>query len=253
MEIMALIPARGGSKGVPGKNIKLLGGYPLIAYSITAAKLTQQIGRVIVSTDSEAIAETACEYGAEVPFIRPSELARDHSTDYGYIRHAINWFRKYESEIPDYLVQLRPTTPLRNPQILDSAIGKIINQPEATSLRSAHPASESPHKWFQLNEQGYFEGLFPGFTNDYLNNPRQVFPDAYIPDGYVDIVKPSFIVASGLLYGLKMIGFITPFCTEVDTGNDFDFLEYDLDKNGNPLWHDLKKNYPKRGPEHVRV
>jgi N-acylneuraminate cytidylyltransferase len=246
MNIMAIIPARAGSKGVPGKNIKLLGGYPLIAYSIVAARLTKQIGHVIVSTDSKELADISREYGAEAPFLRPAELARDHSTDIDYMLHAIHWLQDNEGLIPDYLVQLRPTTPLREPQIMDEAITAIINRPEATSLRSAHPAPESPFKWFQKNEAGYFKGLFDG-GNDLLNNPRQGFPDVLIPDGYVDVVKPSFIIHSGLLYGAKMLGFTSPFCTEVDTLNDFEFLEYDLNKNGNALWDYLKKYYPKRG------
>ncbi|HBE79484.1 MAG TPA: cytidylyltransferase [Firmicutes bacterium] len=253
MHIMAIIPARSGSKGVPGKNIKQLGGFPLIAYSIIAAKLAAKIDRTIVSTDSEEIAEISREYGAETPFLRPPELAQDHSTDIDFMRHTTQWLQDNEGFIPDYLVQLRPTTPLRNPQLVDRAIAEITKRPEATSLRSAHPAPESPFKWFQKDESGYFKGLLAGFSNDFLNNPRQRFPDAYIPDGYVDIIKPALILSSGLLYGERMIGFISPICTEVDTMNDFDFLEYDLKRNGHLLWEYLKGFYPRRSPEHVRI
>lgn len=253
MDIVAIIPARSGSKGVPGKNVRLLGGYPLIAYSIAAAKLAQRIGRVIVSTDSEEMAAVASEYGAEAPFLRPAELAQDHSTDLDFMLHAIRWFHENEGLLPDYLIHLRPTTPLRDPQIVDTAIEEIIHHSEATSLRSAHPASESPFKWFRKDAHGYFAGLFKEYNNDFLNNPRQDFPDAYIPDGYVDVVKPVFILNANQLYGERMLGFTSPWCTEVDTLNDFDWLEYDLIKNGNLLWDYLKKSYPKRGPEHVWV
>ena len=253
MNIMAIIPARGGSKGVPGKNIRLLGGYPLIAYSVIAAKLSEKIERVLVSTDTEEIAAIAREYGAEAPFLRPAEFAQDTSPDQDFMLHAIHWLQDNEGRIPEYLVQLRPTTPLRVPSIVDMAIAEIIKRPEATSLRSAHLAPESPFKWFQMNEAGYYKGFFEGISNDLLNNPRQGFPDAYIPDGYVDIVKPDFIRSSGQLYGDRTIGFNSPFCTEIDTMNDFELLEYDLNKNGSLLWEYLKGFYPQRSLDNVRI
>jgi CMP-N,N'-diacetyllegionaminic acid synthase len=247
LDVMAIIPARAGSKGVPGKNIRILGGYPLIAYSIITAKLTEKITRVIVSTDSEEIAAISREYGAETPFLRPAELATDHSTDTEFMAHAIAWFRNYDGLIPDYLVHLRPTTPLRDPAVVDSAIAQLMKRSEATSLRSAHLAPESPRKWFQRDERGYFRSLLDNSDNEALNNPRQVFPDAYIPNGYVDVVIPSFISDFGMLYGERMMAFVSPFCVEVDTLNDYDWLEYDLHKNGSVLWDYLKENHPKRG------
>lgn len=253
MNIIAIIPARSGSKGVPGKNIRLLGDYPLLAYSVVAAKLSEKIGRVIVSTDSAEIAAISKEYGAEAPFLRPAELALDHSTDQEYIQHVLIWLQDHEGVIPDYLVQLRPTTPLRNPAIIDAAIETIDDHAEATSLRSAHPAPESPFKWFQIDARGYFQGLMNAMSNDLLNNPRQQFPEAYIPNGYVDVIRPSLIIQAGVLYGDKMIGFIVPRCIEIDTVNDFDFLEYDLHRNGSVLWEHLKKHYPKRGSADVRI
>ncbi|HBF36348.1 MAG TPA: cytidylyltransferase [Firmicutes bacterium] len=244
MHIMAIIPARSGSKGVPGKNVRHLGGYPLIAYSVIAARLSAKIERTIVSTDSEEIAEISRKYGAETPFLRPAELAQDYSTDIDYMRHAIQCLEDNEGSLPDYLVQLRPTTPLRSPQVVDAAITEIIKRQEATSLRSAHPASESPFKWFQIDNFGYFKGLSAGFNNDDLNNPRQGFPDVYIPDGYVDIVKPDFIDSSGSLYGPSMLGFISPVCTEVDTLHEFELLEYELRHSHSLLWEYLKTQYP---------
>jgi CMP-N,N'-diacetyllegionaminic acid synthase len=253
VNIAAIIPARGGSKGVSGKNIRLLGGYPLIAYSVVAAKLSAKIGRIIVSTDSEGIAEISREYGAETPFLRPAALARDTSPDKDFMLHAIHWLRNNEGLVPDYFVHLRPTTPLRNIQIIDRAVRTIINNPAASSLRSMHLAPESPFKWFQIDEQGYCRGFLAGLDNEVLNNPRQGFPKVYIPNGYVDVLKTAFITGSGRLYGNQMIGFVTPCCTEVDTVNDFDFLEYDLTRNGNGLWDYLKRYYPKRGPDHGRI
>ncbi|PYR99017.1 MAG: cytidylyltransferase, partial [Acidobacteria bacterium] len=139
-KVFALIPARGGSKGVPKKNIKLLGGYPLIAYSIAAAKLCPLVDRIVVSTDSEDIANISKKYGADVPFLRPAELATDSSPDRDFILHALAYFERQERNTPEYIVHLRPTTPLRDPALMAEAIECIRNNSEATSLRSAHPA-----------------------------------------------------------------------------------------------------------------
>lgn len=243
--IYGIIPARGGSKGVPGKNIRLLGGYPLIAYSIAVSRLVKGISRTIVSTDSPEIAVIAKKYGAEVPFLRPAELAGDKSQDIEFVLHAINWFQQYEQKIPDYLVHLRPTTPLRDPLIIDRAITEIMNNSDATSLRSGHPAAESPFKWFLRDSDGYFKGILPEYSNDQINAPRQFFPTVYIPDGYVDVLKISFIIESHSLLGNKMIGFVSPVCSEVDTIEDFEFLEFELTKKSNPVFEYLKANFPK--------
>ncbi|MBT6052972.1 MAG: acylneuraminate cytidylyltransferase family protein, partial [Candidatus Scalindua sp.] len=126
MEKIAIIPARSGSKGVPRKNIYFLGGHPLIAYTIAAAVLSSYIERVIVSTDSEEIAGIARDYGAEVPFLRPLEFARDHSSDREYLLHTMQWFQDSEGHVPEYWVHLRPTTPLREVGIVDQAILEIM-------------------------------------------------------------------------------------------------------------------------------
>lgn len=243
--VYAIIPARSGSKGVPNKNIRLLAGYPLIAYSIAAAKMSKNIVRTIVSTDSGEISSIAKRYGAEVPFLRPAGLAQDNSADIDFVLHAIDWFGKNENKIPDYLVHLRPTTPLRKPAIIDQAIQEIKSRLESTSLRSGHPASESPFKWFLRNTQGYFTGILPGYSNDFLNLPRQSFPVVYIPDGYVDVLKTAFIVESRNLHGDRMVGFISPTCVEVDSFEDFEFLEFELKKDSNPVFEYLKTNFLK--------
>lgn len=240
-----IIPARSGSKGVPGKNIKLLDGYPLIAYSIIASKLAKNIARTIVSTDSPEISLIAKKYGAEIPFLRPAELATDKSQDIEFVLHAIGWFKQNEQKIPDHLVHLRPTTPLRNPMIIDQAIAQIKSDNDSTSLRSGHSASESPFKWFLRDDKGYFKGILPEYSNDQINLPRQSFPIVYIPDGYVDVLKTSFITGSHQLHGNKMIGFISPYCREIDTIEDFETLEFELTKNYNPVFEYLKTHFPK--------
>src|SRR5207248_1516291 len=125
---------------------------PLIAYSIAVAKISSRIDRVVVSTDSEEIAEISRLYGAEVPFLRPQVFAGDVSPDREFVIHALEWFQHNEGAVPDYLVHLRPTTPLRDPKLVDDAILATISNSEATSMRSAHKAPESPFKWFTRNE-----------------------------------------------------------------------------------------------------
>ncbi len=244
--IVALIPARGGSKGVFKKNIRSLKGYPLIAYSIIASRLSNMIERVIVSTDSKEIASIAELYGAEVPFLRPAELAGDQSGDIGFVAHAIEWFSRNESEIPGYIVHIRPTTPLRDVDIIDSAIQTIRSRPEATSLRSGHLASESPFKWFEINEQGYFESIRKGLSNEEANSGRQKFPNVYIPDGYVDVIKTDFVVNNEILHGDHMLGYESPACVEVDTEDDFRMLEYQIERFGSSIYDYMKERYKER-------
>lgn len=243
--VYSIIPARGGSKGVPGKNIKMLCGFPLIAYSIAASKLSKKIQRTIVSTDSQDIADICKKYGAEVPFLRPAEFAQDRSPDRDFVAHAIDWFEKNEGKAPDYIVHVRPTTPLRLPDIMDKAVDAMISKSEATSLRSGHPCPESPFKWFMLKDDGFYTGINTD-DMDKLNLPRQMFPTVYIPDGYVDVLKTSFVksVTSGI-HGSKVFGFVSPFCREVDSVEDFEMLEFQLKTQGSPLLDYLKNNCSK--------
>lgn len=154
--VVAVIPARAGSKGVIDKNIKLLAGNPLIAYSIAAARSANNIDRIIVSTDSEEYASIAREYGAEIPFLRPDVISGDTSTDYDFIKHVLDWMQDNESLQPDYLVHLRPTTPLRNPAYIEEAVERIRNDEYCTALRSVHEMSETAYKTVEV-DRGYLK------------------------------------------------------------------------------------------------
>ena len=235
MSTIAIIPARSGSKGVPGKNINLLGGIPLFAYSILAAKMIPEVERVIVSTDSKEYAELANQFGAETPFIRPDDISGDKSSDLDFFIHALEWFKLNEGAIPDYLLHLRPTTPLRNPAIMSEAVNLFLKKKDASSLRSGHAAPESPFKWFLKDDQGYFKGLRDDLTPEKVNLPRQMFPSVYVPDGYIDIVRSTVILNNNSLHGDKMLVFESPHCVEVDTLEDFKYLEYQIHKDGSPI------------------
>ena len=225
--IYAIVPARAGSKGIADKNIRELGGHPLLAWSIAAAKKSQFINRVFISTDSDKYAAIAVRYGAEAPFLRPAVLAGDSSSDRDFFVHALDWLQEHESVVPDIWVHLRPTTPLRDPKLIDEAIIQFTNEPSATSLRSAHEAPESPAKWFKLNDDGSFSGLM---GNTWLNMPRQECPKGYNPDGYVDLVRSERIRASEDMYFPRMLAYVSPPVREVDTAEDMAYLEYEVRK-----------------------
>ncbi len=228
---MALIPARGGSKSVPKKNIRLFKGHPMIAYSIAAARLAENVNRVVVSTDSEEIAGISRQYGAEVPFLRPFEYAQDDSPDIDFVRHAIEWLYDNEKHIPGYFVHLRPTTPIRNPADIDGAICLIRQDRESTSLRSGSICTHPPYKWFK-KEGKYLSPLMPGITCDEANLPRQGFPEVYIPNGYVDIIKSDYVIKADLLHGDRMLGYKTNEVPDIDTEQDLKKLNlFESQKN----------------------
>jgi len=236
-DIIAIIPARTGSKSLIDKNIKLLSGHPLIAYSIVAARLSREIDRIIVSTNSEKYADIARKYGAEVPFIRPDRYSTDTSTDRDFLIHAMEWFKDNEDDVPEYWVHLRPTTPLRKPEIIDDAINIIIDDESSTSLRSGHKAPESPLKWFVKSDK-YFKGLV---DNENYNLHKESFEQVYIPDGYVDIVKASYMLNHKKIHGNQMICFESPVCTEVDSTEEFDYIQFQINNNESLLLDCLNK------------
>jgi CMP-N,N'-diacetyllegionaminic acid synthase len=226
--IVALIPARSGSKGVPHKNIRLLGNHPLIEWSIAACKAASSINSVVVSTDSEEYAQMSLEMGAKVPFLRPAEIAGDLSTDYDFIKHALDWFSQNGGE-PEYIVHIRPTTPFRDPILLDHAVAAFINHPQATALRSVHPMSESAYKTFEIAPGGQLKRVASESTElDAANNARQQFPMTYIANGYVDVLSTAFIRKMQLIHGNHVLPFVTPPANEVDTIDDFSMLEFEL-------------------------
>ncbi|MCX5809913.1 MAG: acylneuraminate cytidylyltransferase family protein, partial [Proteobacteria bacterium] len=225
-DVVAVIPARSGSKGVVDKNIKLLAGHPLIAYSIAVAQLSNSINRIIVSTDSTDYAGIAQEYGAEVPFLRPDQISSDNSTDYDFVRHLLEWMLHNEGKLPEYLIHLRPTTPLREAHYIDAAIKRIKQSSQATALRSVHEMSESAYKAFEI-DGNYLKSVGSNsFALDTFNDPRQSFNKTYQANGYVDIVKTKYVIENKKLHGDHVIAFVTPHVVEIDTLNDFDYLEY---------------------------
>jgi CMP-N,N'-diacetyllegionaminic acid synthase len=230
-EVVAIIPARSGSKSVTDKNIKTLAGHPLLSYSIAAARLSKHISRVIVSTDSEQYASIARQYGAEVPFLRPGILSTDEANDRDFLLHAMKCIRENESNLPEIWVHLRPTTPLREITEMDKALELFLVNPKASSLRSAHPAPESPIKWFVKNGE-YFQGFV---DNELSNCPKEMFEQTYVPNGYIDIVRASVVMKNKNIHGDKMLSYISPVVNEVDSLEEFQYIEFQLTRHDFPI------------------
>jgi N-acylneuraminate cytidylyltransferase len=218
-EVLALIPARGGSKGLPRKNVLLLAGKPLIVYSIETALASALITRTVVSTDDDEIAAIARDAGAEVPFLRPAALAQDDSTDLEAFRHALQALQGYE---PELVVHLRPTNPLRRPERVDEAIVAMLADAQADSLRSVSWPKQTPYKMWRI-ERGYLRPLLevPG-VSDAHSRPRQGLPEVWWQNGYVDVVRPRTVLELGSMTGERVLPFVVqdPF-VEIDYADAF--------------------------------
>ena len=156
MYIISIIPARGGSKGIHKKNIAQLNGKPLISYSIETSLACELINETFVSTDDEDIASVSKSYGASVPILRPQEFARDDSTDDEFIRHWITYLESKTGKIPDLVVQLRPTSPLRQISYVREGIVRMMNNPNADSLRCLSIPNNNPFKMWTLSENSLY-------------------------------------------------------------------------------------------------
>lgn len=217
-KLICIIPARSGSKGIKDKNILLLDDVPLVAYPILAAKQCELISEVYVSTDSSKIAEIAIEFGAEV-IQRPAELAQDDSLDIDVFRHAVRFLESYSD-----IVHLRATTPLIKPEMIEKGIKYFYNNPDCTSMRSMQPAEQPVEKHFTISGK-YAFGCFPHLNDEYYIKPRQLLSKSYIGSDYIDIVRPQQFMNSNSLLGNRILAFITPRMTIVDTMEDFEYLK----------------------------
>ena len=199
MEILAIIPARGGSKGIPSKNIVHLGGKPIIAYSIDAAKKSKFISRIVVSTDSDVISKIAKKFGAETPFIRPKKLSSDTTSTNDVIKHTLDYFKKNESYVPDIVVLLQPTSPLRNFDVIDKSIRKLKREKPDIILEVSKIQS---HPFRSFLPDGKF--LRP-FKKNFLEfHQRQLFPKFYYPTGDLYVFWSNNFKKFKNIYGPKI-------------------------------------------------
>lgn len=208
MEIIAIIPARRGSKSIPLKNIKLFCGKPLLVYSIETALVCSSIDRTIVSTDSEEIATVAKEAGAEVPFLRPAEFAQDDTADLPVFLHCLDWLKANEGYEPDIVVHLRPTSPLRTVSMVEKAIWVLIDNPSTDSVRSVCSATQSPFKMWNIDEEGFLSPLLKTDICEQWNQPRQKLPKVYWQNGYVDVTRRTTLIEKHSMTGDRILPMI---------------------------------------------
>ncbi len=227
MEILGIIPARGGSKGVPRKNIRPLLGKPLIAWAIDEAKCSTLLTRTIVSTDDEEIAEVARSSGAEVPFLRPQGIAGDLSTDVEFIAHALDWLKAHEGYEPQIVLRLPPTSPLRTAVHIDEGIRKLLDHPEADAVRPICEAPKHPYKLWRVPESGaYLEPFLPASLTGFVephNLPRQLFPKAYIHTGAMDVIRTRTIREQQSTSGKKLAYFFMNPEDSINIDHEIDF------------------------------
>jgi CMP-N-acetylneuraminic acid synthetase len=223
MRVLGLIPARGGSKGIPNKNIRLLCGKPLLAYTAEAALHAQSLERVILSTDSEAIAKVGEEWGLEVPFMRPANLAKDDTPTLAVVQHAIQWIEA-QGQIYDAICLLQPTNPLRTTSDIDACVS-LLAQSSADSVISvlSVPSEYNPHWVYFADSEGYLT-LTTGEKQPIAR--RQDLPPAFHRSGSVYITRWS-VARDVDLYGAKVIGYpVTPERhVNIDTQSDWQLAE----------------------------
>ena len=229
-EVLAIIPARGGSKGIPRKNIKNFAGYPLIAYSIQAALNSKYVTRTIVSTDDSEIAEVALKFGAEIPFMRPKEYALDTTLDYPVFENVLKTLIETENYLPDIVVQLRPTSPIRHNHLVDEAIELLLDNPEIDSVRGVVPSGQNPYKMWVINpESGLMTGLLSvEGIDEPFNAARQMLPDTYWQTGHIDVIRSHVILEKGSMSGKKIKPIIInpDFTVDIDKPADWQRAEW---------------------------
>lgn len=229
-EILAVIPARGGSKGIPRKNIKNFAGFPLIAYSIQAALNSKYVTRTIVSTDDIEIADVSESYGAEIPFLRPAEYAQDSTLDFPVFENLLQTLITAENYKPDLVVQLRPTSPIRPVNLVDEAIEIMVGNMEIDSVRGVVPSGQNPYKMWKIDPQnGFMSGLLPveGIAEPY-NSARQALPDTYWQTGHIDVIRSHVILEQKSMSGKKIKPiYINPdFTVDIDKPSDWQRAEW---------------------------
>lgn len=228
MKILCLIPARSGSEGIPNKNIKIFHGHPLLSWSIRQAQKSSYEMKIVVSTDSEEYSKIASQYHAEVPFLRPTNISGKYSTDLEVFQHCLMWLKENQEYVPDIVLHLRPTQPCRKISDIDECLRIFIeNYKYYDSLRTVVPSPKSPYKMYTISDNKLnpiFKDL--GSLKEPYNQARQLLPDSFIHNGYIDIFKSS-LVSDGTISGEKIYPYIMESSQTIDIDNlkDWDSAE----------------------------
>lgn len=236
---IALIPARSGSKRLPGKNTKLLNNKPLIYYTIRAAQKTKLFSEIIVSTDSQEIADIAISFGATVPLLRPSEYATDTSTDIEWVSHAINSMVKTPRSEISFVSILRPTSPLRTSETIINAFNLLASNSWADSIRAMEITDKHPGKMWVLDNENKAHSYLDQ-SNEAIpthNKPTQSLETLWVQNASLEIVKFKSLIGTNSISGNNVLGFEMPGIEGFDINRplDFEFLEFIVSKKSQLL------------------
>ena len=223
-EVWSIVPARSGSKGIKKKNLQKILGHSLLHYTISTSKKSKHIARTFVSTDSEVFKKEALRCGAEVPFLRSKKNSSDTATDFHVIYEFIKKLIEIKSVIPKYFIYLLPTTPFRDPKILDSAIIKFKKIENYNSLVSVTQMDEPVHKKFFI-KNNKLKPIFSNLSLDDANKPRQNFQKSFTFNGYMSIFKTRNILKK-ISLGSNCFPFIVPKSVDIDNKHDLFFARY---------------------------
>ena len=222
IKILALIPARGGSKGIKRKNLVPFRGKPLVLHSIEHALQSERITRTIVSTDDPEIARICRENGAEVPFMRPEELAQDHVLDWPVFKHALDFLKEKEFYLPDLVVHLRPTAPHRRPQWIDEAVDLLLANPDADSVRSVSAPDKHPYRMFRIGEDGFLDPIMKHEHPEPYVLRRQDLPPMYYYNCVIDVTRPTTIHEKRSMTGDRILPYIMDADEVIDIDSEKD-------------------------------
>tara|TARA_B100000953_G_scaffold5522_1_gene4868 strand:- start:1277 stop:2077 length:801 start_codon:yes stop_codon:yes gene_type:complete len=239
LKVLGLIPARGGSKGIPLKNIKKLAGKPLVQFSIESAKTSKLLDRIIVSTDDMKIAQISKKLGAEVPFLRPGKISQDSSSLLGVVKHCLKHLSENESYTPDIISILQPTSPLRTSKMIDNSI-KLLKTTNATSVLSVSIKRHHPFRSFWLPKK-FLKPFKPTFEKFYQ---RQKLPSLYYPTGSIYTFWSKTLQQHNSIYGPKIFPLIAKekeFHLDIDNPYELFVSEMTL-----LHWNNWFKKYLKR-------
>jgi CMP-N-acetylneuraminic acid synthetase len=228
-EVLAVIGARAGSRGLPGKNIRHLAGKPLLSYPITTARACRHVSRIVLSTDSPEYAAIGREYGAETPFLRPADLAADSSLVSEYVLHAVRWLREVEDYRPALVVCLMPTTPLVRAGDVDRCIEILSEHDDADSVIAMTPAKEHPRKAVKLAPDGlHVVSYVTERGPDVAPSNRQGYAMAYNRQGLPVVSRVAAFDQTGSQTGERIRYHVIPEETALDVDGDFDFRMIEL-------------------------
>lgn len=233
MKVVAIIPARGGSKGIPRKNLVPLRGKPLIAHSIEHARAASTVDRVIVSSEDAEILEVSRKWGAETPFVRPQVLAEDHVFDHPVFEHALDFLREKEGYVPDLVLHLRPTAPFRRAGWIDESVRLLAATAAADSLRSVSPPAQHPYRIFRIGADGFLDPIMKHeHPVPYLLR-RQDLPPMYYYNCVIDITRPATVHEKKSMTGDRILPYVMDpdDALDIDTSRDLAVTRYLMEQH----------------------